>query len=312
MPRRQSLNGKSILITGAARGIGEEVARRVAAKGARVALVGLEPDRLERIATELGPQHIFRECDVTDNESVVAAVDAAVSAFGGLDIVLANAGIAANGTVAITPVDVLLRVNEVNLNGAIRTVSAALPHITARKGYVMITASAASFTGLPGMSTYCSAKAGIEHFANILRLEVAHKGVDVGSIHPTWIDTDLVRDQKADSQLFTETLKKLPGPMGAYTSVEECATMIVDGMERRRRKVYVPRGVAWIAAFKAFLNSAVGDWVVRHEAKKQVPLLEAEVARNGRFFGASSVGMGAAPAAPAAAVEPGAAEATSR
>lgn len=310
MPRRQSLNGKAILITGAARGIGEHVARLVAARGARVALVGLEPERLERIATELGPQHTWAECDVTDQASVEAAVATATQAFGGLDVVLANAGIASNGTVAITPVDVLLRVNEVNLNGAIRTVSAALPAITARKGYVMITASAASFTGLPGMSTYCSAKAGIEHFANILRLEVAHKGVQVGTIHPTWIDTDLVRDQKAESKMFEDTLKKLPGPMGAYTSVEECATMIVDGMERRRRKVYVPRGVAWIAAFKAFINSAAGDWIVRQQAKKAVPQLEAEVQRNGRYFGASSVGMGTPKQAPAAAVEPGASEAT--
>ena len=292
MPRRQSLQGKAVLITGAARGIGEHVARLVASNGARVALVGLEPERLQALAAELGPQHVWAECDVTDQASTQAAVDQAVAAFGGLDIVLANAGVASNGTVAVTPVDVLLRVNEVNLNGAIRTVSAALPHVIARSGYVMITASAASFSGLPGMSTYCSAKAGIEMWANILRLEVAHKGVQVGTIHPTWIDTDLVRDQKAESELFADALKKLPGPMGAYTSVEECAAAVVDGMERRRRKVYVPRGVAGMATFKAFINSAAGDWVVRLQARKMVPQLEAEVQRKGNYFGASSVGMG--------------------
>ena len=290
MARRTSLNGKVVLVTGAARGIGEHTARLLASKGAKVALAGLEADRLQTIAGELGAP--WFECDVTDTASVQAAVDGTVEALGGIDVVLANAGIASSGTVATTPVDVLLRVNEVNLNGAIRTVSAALPHIIARRGYVMITASAASFNGLPGMSTYCSSKAGIEHFANILRVEVAHKGVDVGTIHPTWIDTDLVRDQKAESELFAEALKKLPGPAGAYTSVDECVAAIVDGMERRKRRVYIPRGVVVMAALKAFLNSAPGDWVVRREAKKAVPQQEAETERTQAYFGRSSVGMG--------------------
>jgi NAD(P)-dependent dehydrogenase (short-subunit alcohol dehydrogenase family) len=292
MPRRTSLNGKVVLVTGAARGIGAESARLAARKGAKVMLAGLEPELLEQVAGELGAQHAWVECDVTDDASVQATVEATVERFGGIDVVLANAGVASNGTVATTPLDVLLRVNEVNLNGAIRTVHAALPHITARRGYVMITASAAAFSGLPGMSTYCSSKAGIEHFANILRLEIAHKGVDVGTIHPTWIDTDLVRDQKAESKLFADAIAKLPGPAGAYTSVEDCAAAIIDGMERRKRKVYVPKGVVGMAVLKSFINSAAGDWVVRQQSKKMVPQLEAESKGRTSYFGRTSVGMG--------------------
>src|SRR4051812_22683353 len=107
MARRTSLNGKVVLITGAARGIGEHTARLAASKGAKVALAGLEPERLEAIATELGAP--WFECDVTDQESVQAAVDGTVAALGGIDVVLANAGVASSGTVAVTPVDVLLR-----------------------------------------------------------------------------------------------------------------------------------------------------------------------------------------------------------
>ena len=136
------------------------------------------------------------------------------------------------------------RVLDVNLTGVVRTVSAALPHVTARRGYVMITASAAAFGAFPGMATYCASKAGVEHFANALRLEVAHKGVAVGTIHPAWIDTDLVRDQQAASALFDETLdRSCPAPPAARVSLEACAEAIADGMERRRRKVHVPRGV---------------------------------------------------------------------
>ena len=292
MARRTSLAGKVVLITGAARGIGAQTARVAAARGARVALAGLEPERLEALAAELGPGHAWFACDVTDQASVQAAVDGAVDRLGGLDVVHANAGIGAAGTVAIAPVEVLLRVLDVNLTGVVRTVSAALPHVTARRGYVMITASSAAYGAFPGMSTYCASKAGVEHFANALRLEVAHKGVAVGTIHPAWIDTDLVRDQQAASALFDETVDKLPGPAGARVSLEACAEAIVDGMERRRRKVHVPRGVAAMGVLKPLLHSAPVDWVVRRQARTMVPQLEAEVLARGTWFGATSMGMG--------------------
>jgi len=292
MARRTALNDKVVLITGAARGIGAETARVAAARGARVALAGLEPERLEALAAELGPGHAWFRCDVTDQASVKAAVAGAVERLGGIDVVLANAGIGANGTLAIAPVDVLLRVIDVNLHGVVRTVAAALPHVTARRGYVMITASSASYGALPGMSTYCASKAGVEHFANSLRLEVAHKGVAVGTIHPAWIDTDLVRDQKAESALFDETLTKLPGPAGAQVSVQACAEAIADGMERRRRKVFVPRGVVALAVLKPLLNSGVGDWLPRRQARRWVPRLETETLARGTWFGGTSMGMG--------------------
>ena len=292
MARRTPLAGKVVLITGAARGIGAQTARVAAARGARLALAGLEPERLEALAAELGPGHAWFACDVTDQASVDAAVAGTVERLGGIDIVLANAGIGANGTLAIAPVDVLLRVIDVNLNGVVRTVAAALPHVTDRRGYVMITASSASFGALPGMTTYCAAKAGVEHFANSLRLELAHKGVAVGTIHPAWIDTDLVRDQKQESELFNEAIAKLPGPAGAQVSVEECAEAIADGMERRRRKVFVPRGGVALSVLKPLITSAAVDWLPRRQARRAVPRLEAETLARGTWFGATSMGMG--------------------
>src|SRR3954452_18266221 len=96
---RTPLAGRSDLITGAARGIGAELARKSAARGARVALVGLEPELLAKVADELGPEHLWAECDVTDPEALKAAVERTVETFGGLDIVVANAGIAPLTTV---------------------------------------------------------------------------------------------------------------------------------------------------------------------------------------------------------------------
>ncbi|NUT34055.1 MAG: SDR family NAD(P)-dependent oxidoreductase, partial [Hamadaea sp.] len=120
---RYDLAGKTVLITGAARGIGAQVARLAAARGARVAAVGLEPDLLRQVAGEIGG--VWHEADVTDQSAMDDAVEATVRRFGGIDVVVANAGVANLGTVATGPVDALVRTIDVNLIGVIRTVSAA-------------------------------------------------------------------------------------------------------------------------------------------------------------------------------------------
>jgi NAD(P)-dependent dehydrogenase (short-subunit alcohol dehydrogenase family) len=288
---RQKLDDKVVLVTGAARGIGAETARRLVSRGARVSLVGLEPERLAALAGELGDRAVWFEADVTDQEAVDGAVAGTVAAFGGIDVVIANAGIANNGTVAVNPADALVRTIDVNVSGVVRTVSSALPHIVDRRGYVLIIASAASFTVLPGMAAYAASKAGVEQFANALSLEVAHKGVRVGSAHPSWIDTDLVRDQKAELKTFADTLEKLPWPMNSTTSVEECADALVDGIARRRRRIYIPRTLAIVQALRSLFTGPVAELLIRRRAKTLVPELEAEITRLGRWFGGSSVAM---------------------
>ena len=288
---RTSLTGKSVLITGAARGIGAALARKAAARGARVALVGLEPGELARVADELGPEHLWVEADVTDPEALEAAVQRTVDTFGGLDVVVANAGIAPLTTVMTSSAHALARTVEVNLIGAMLTVHAALPFIAQRRGHVQIIASAASFTVLPGMSAYCASKAGVERFGDALRLEVAHRGVTVASAHPTWIDTDLVRDTEAALPTFAETRKELPGPLGRYTSVEECAEALVENLETRGRRVYVPRSLAVVSALRQLVTGVLAERAVLKVSKERVPQLERDIAAlNGREFGTNSVG----------------------
>jgi short-subunit dehydrogenase len=287
-----SISGKVVLITGPARGIGEETARQLAARGARLSLVGMEPERLAALAAELGPGHAWFACDVTDQAALDRAVTGTVEALGGIDVVVANAGIASNGTVAVTPVEALSRTIEVNLIGVVRTVSATLPHVTERKGYYLLVSSAAALAALPGMSAYAASKAGVEFFGNALRLEVAHKGVDVGVAHPAWIDTDLVRDTKRDLQSFNSMLRTLPGPFGSYTSVGECAAAFVDGIERRRRKVFVPKSLAPLSAVRQIFMSRLADRLTGRTARRIIPRLEREVAALGRSFGEHSVEVG--------------------
>lgn len=282
------LSGKVVLVTGPARGIGEETARQLARRGARLSLVGREPERLAALAAELGAGHAWFEADVTDQASLDRAVRDTVRTLGGIDVVVANAGVACNGTVAVTPVDALVRVIEVNLIGVVRTVSATLPHVTERRGYVLLVSSAAAIAASPGLSTYSASKAGVEFFGNALRLEVAHKGVAVGTAHPAWIGTDLVRDQQKDLVSFNKMLAALPGPFGSMTSVEECAAALVDGIERRRRKVFVPKSLAPFAAFRQLLASPLSERIAGRTAARVIPRLEAEVTALGRSFGSHS------------------------
>jgi NAD(P)-dependent dehydrogenase (short-subunit alcohol dehydrogenase family) len=294
---RTSLAGQTVLITGAARGIGAALARKAAARGARVALVGLEPERLAAVADELGPQHLWVEADVTDAEALRAAVQRTVDTFGGLDVVVANAGIAPLTTVMTSSAHALARTIEVNLIGAMLTAHAALPEIAERKGHVLLISSAAAFTVLPGMSAYCAAKAGLERFGDALRLEVAHRGVTVASAHPTWIDTDMVRDTEAALPTFAATRKQLPGPLGAYTSVEACAEALVENLETRRRRVFVPGSVGIVSALRQVVTGVVSEKVMLVAAKRRVPQLERDIAAlNGQEFGRNSVGDRSRPA----------------
>jgi NAD(P)-dependent dehydrogenase (short-subunit alcohol dehydrogenase family) len=128
-------------------------------------------------------------------------------------------------------------------------------------------------------SAYCAAKAGLERFGDALRLEVAHRGVTVASAHPTWIDTDLVRDTEAALPTFAATRRQLPGPLGAWTSVEACADALVENLETRGRRVFVPRSVGVVSALRQVVTGALAERVATRVSASRVPQLERDIAR---------------------------------
>jgi len=271
-----------VVITGAARGIGEKVARVAAARGARLALIGLEPDRLRTLADDLGTGASWWEADVRDGAALRSAIDGCAETMGGIDIVVANAGVVAYGTVRQMDAASFERVVDINLNGVFRTLKYATPHVERSRGHVMVVASAISFTPLAGMASYAASKAGVEMLALAYRQEVAHLGVTVGLVHPSWIDTDLIRGAEADIPSFQELRARLPYPGNVTTSVDRTAVAIVDGLVRRRSRVYVPRAVVVANWAKAAVNSpAAWPWM-RRFAAQVVPTLEREVEALGR------------------------------
>jgi NAD(P)-dependent dehydrogenase (short-subunit alcohol dehydrogenase family) len=284
------LRGKTAFITGAARGIGAETARRLAAGGANVAVVGLEPEELERVAAQCGSNAAAFECDVTDWQALERAVESATERFGGIDIVMANAGIAPAGMVRSMDPSAFERTVEVNLLGVWRTVRSCLPQVIEREGYVLVTASLAAAVHAPGMAAYAAAKAGAEAFADSLRGEVKHLGVDVGVAYFGFIDTDMVR--ATDSHPSIGQLRANAGGPGSKTyPVAQVGKAVVEGMEKRSRWVVVPR---WSRALLV-LRTAIAPLIDRRAfqlAAEADRLFQADVDNRGVEAASAPMGPG--------------------
>ena len=248
-----SVSGRTAFVTGAARGIGAESARRLHAKGANVALVGLEPDELERLAAELGDRAAAFEADVTDADALDRAVKGAVDRFGGIDVAIANAGINMSGTLATGRVEAIERVLDVNLMGVWRTDRAVLPQITERKGYLLNIASLAAVFHGPMMAPYAAAKAGVEALTDSLRVETAPSGARVGCAYFGFIDTDLVRAglQEPSVQVMRG---EMPGFLSKPIPLSKAVDAIERGVELRSARVWAPRFVGAALLLRGLLQ----------------------------------------------------------
>ncbi len=287
-----SLQGNVVFITGGARGIGAEVARRLHRRGAKLVLTDLAADELAKLAAELGDDRVLTVvADVCDLAAMESAATQAVDRFGGIDTVVANAGIASYGSVLQVDPAAFKRVLDVDVLGVFHTVRATLPAIIDRRGYVLMVSSLAAYAAAPGLAAYNASKAGVEALANALRLEVAHRGVSVGSAHMSWIDTALVRDSKADLPSFAELLRKLPWPLNQTATVDGCADAFVKGIEDRARRVYSPGWVGLFRWLKPVLSTPIGEFAVLRHAAELVPRMDAEVAALGRSMSAYSHGL---------------------
>jgi NAD(P)-dependent dehydrogenase (short-subunit alcohol dehydrogenase family) len=253
---RYDINGRTVFITGAARGIGKATAERLYGKGANVALVGLEAERLEQNAAALGDRAIAIEVDVTDFEALQRAVKTTVERFGAIDVGIANAGIAFTGPLATTPIEQVERVLAVNLLGVWRTDRALLEQIQKQRGYLLNIASLAAIARGPLMGGYTTAKAGVEALSDVLRAETAPSGARVGCAYFGFLDTDLVRAGFA--QPSSEALRGgLPGFIGNPAPVVKAIDAIERGIELRSARLWAPRWVGPMLALRGVLQPLI-------------------------------------------------------
>jgi NAD(P)-dependent dehydrogenase (short-subunit alcohol dehydrogenase family) len=249
------LNGKVALVTGAARGIGFETARQLHLRGASVAVVDLDPDQAREAAERIGPRAIGIAADVTDAGAIQQAVAQTVERFGGLDVVVANAGIAQStlATVRGIGTEEWERVFEVDLLGVWRTVRAALPQIVERRGHVVVTSSVYAFINGVLNSPYAVAKSGVESLGRSLRIELTPLGASAGVAYFGWVDTDMVQDanKRPHSELVQENL---PPFLRKRIKPEEAGAAVVRGIEERAPRTFAPKWWRYVSALRGLIN----------------------------------------------------------
>ena len=267
---RYPLEGKVALVTGAARGIGFETARLLHQRGASVTLIDLDEEQTERAAAEVGERTLALPGDVTDSEQMEEAVAATVERFGGLDIPIANAGVAPPGaTMRVVDPDAFERVIEIDLLGVWRTVRPALPQVVERQGHVVVISSVYAWVNGVSAAPYAISKAGVEQLGRALRTELSIHGASATVAHFGFIDTQMVRDSFADpiAQKFEATF---PAFARRRLSPAQAASGIVSAIERRKPRVIMPGWWKGFFALRGIVNPLFDEAMATREQYREI------------------------------------------
>ncbi len=271
--------GKVVLITGATGGIGMALARSLHGRGASLVLTGRRQEVLHALARELGSSNtLAMTADVTDRRSLDRVVCATAERFGGLDVVIVNAGIAVDPPTTIAAVDEadFEQVVEVDLLGAWRTARAALPQIIPRRGHIVLTSSFYAYSNGVVNAAYAVSKAGVEQFGRALRAELAPHGATVGVLYPGWTNTPLIKAAFGGSTAATEMLRHAyPRVLRTPIPAEQVAAATVRGIERRSARIIVPARWIPISLLRGIVN-ALTDPMIEHDPTLKRLILELE------------------------------------
>jgi NAD(P)-dependent dehydrogenase (short-subunit alcohol dehydrogenase family) len=251
-----ALANKVALVTGAARGIGFATARSLIGRGSYVVIADLEQAAAEHAASQLhATRALGIAADVSDRGAMQRAVVTAVERFGGLDVVVANAGIVSRlATFRAMSTESFERVIDVDLMGVCRTVDAALPQIVERRGHVVVISSVYAFLNGVGVLPYAISKAGVEQFGRALRVELAQHGASASVAYFGFIDTTMVRQALDEDPLAARMLASLPKPLRKRLDPAVAGEAIVAGIERRSARIIRPRRWAVMSALRGLIN----------------------------------------------------------
>ena len=248
------LNGKVALVTGAARGIGYETARQLHLRGASVTVLDIDAAEAREAAERIGPRAIGLATDVTDHSAVMQSVAETVERFGGLDVVVANAGIAQKqmATVRGIGVEEWERVFEVDMLGVWRTVRAALPQVVERRGHIVVTSSVYAFVNGMLNSPYAVAKSGVESLGRSLRAELTPLGASASVAYFGWVDTKMVQD--AVEVNGDRMQQNLPEFLRKRITPDQAGAAVVRGIEERAPRIFAPKWWRYVSAFRGLIN----------------------------------------------------------
>ena len=255
---------KGVLVTGASSGIGEELAWQLSLMGARLTLAARRKDRLEALAERIvaagSPRPMVVECDVTKDGDLERAVAETVSAFGKLDVAIANAGFGVVGAMKKLSVADYRRQFETNVFGVLRTIYAALPEIEKTKGNVVIIGSVAGWGATPGASPYGMSKFALRALANSITPELRLCGVKVTLISPGFVESDI---RRVDNEGNFHSKASEPVPRWLMMSTEKAVRQILRAIARGKREAIITTHGKILVAVERF-----APWVIRIAGRK--------------------------------------------
>lgn len=285
MASTYALAGKVALVTGGARGIGLATGRALVERGATVVLVDLDAEAAERAAAGLpaGRAHGIAG-DVTDTDAMDAAVATAVERFGGVDVVVANAGIASRAATALaSDAQTFERVLEVDLLGVWRTVHAALPQVARRGGHVVVVASIYAFVNGVGALPYAMSKAGVEQLGRALRVELRRHGASASVAYFGYIDTEMVHRAIDEDPLSGRMTQSAPKFLQKRLPPSAAGEAIARGIERRSPRIIRPRRWTAMSLLRGVINPLL-DARMERDADVQAMVAELDARAGERSF----------------------------
>ena len=248
---------KNILLTGASSGIGEGVARALAARGDRVGLFARRADRLEQLAREIeeaGGLALALPGDVREEATIQEALQEMLATWGRLDTLIANAGVILHRPIHQQTVEEARRTLEINLLGAVTTIQTALPTLLEQgSGHVVGITSLAGIRGLPWAGSYSASKAGLSNYLEALRIDLEPRGIAVTDIRPGFIETAMTE---------VSTI-----PMPQIISLDRAVRHILRAIDRRRSSVAFPFPLAWVVRAGRLLPDWLYDRAVRRSMR---------------------------------------------
>ncbi len=216
---------KTVIITGAGSGMGAATARRFARDGYNVVLNGRTQEKLDDVASDIGGDHVkVIPGDVSDPEDVDALINGTVSTFGGLDVLVNNAGIARPGAPGKLPAGDFRQMQEINAGGMFNTVTAALPWLEKSGGSIVNVSSVSGLGGDWGMFGYNASTGAVSLLTQGMALDLAQRGIRVNAVAPTLTRTDMGSGIFEDEDLLDQFLKRIP--MGRPGEPEDVADVI--------------------------------------------------------------------------------------
>lgn len=246
-------SGKVIAVTGGASGLGLATARELSRRGARVAVIDRDAQAGEAAIAGLSDAAMAVTADITDAEAMRQAFEQIVARFGALDVVMAGAAISGWGPVLVSERQAWERTLETNVLGTWRTVHAALPHLIASKGYLLIVSSGMASSPGPAVSAYAASKAALESLGRSLRIELAHHGVAVGVAYYSFLDTPMVDAIEANPAAM-RARAAMPAPVRRTYPLGKAVEATVAGIEHRATRIIFPGFLRWGLLLRGFFG----------------------------------------------------------